>query len=924
MRQKTIATRKRRWLGKAAFGLLLGAAVGAVSCSDDVLTGQPSWLGNSIYERLQEDGSYTTVLRLIDDLDQREVLGHTGSKTLFVASDSAYNEWYKGNDWGVRSYEQLSEAQKKLLLNNSMINNAYLIELMSNVSGTPPVEGMAMRRETAVSLYDSIYIMPASEMPGTQGWAELKGKGKSVAILKDATTPPMIHFLPAYMTYNKITSEDLAILTNGQSTSANEAWVNGKKVVERDITCKNGYVQKVDGVIESSPNMAEIIRQHKNMSRWSQLLDRFSAPYYNAEATRAYQRIYNNEDSVYTLRYFSKRSVGGRSLETLPDNTTQAPATLSFDPGWNHYMYANTMGYDLHYDAGAMIVPTNEALEAWWDTDGRDLQDEYKEWDSIPDATLAKLINVNMLDVFSSTVPSKFGTILNDAKDVLGITKADVDSCFMGCNGVVYLVNRVFTPAEFSSVAYPALAHESTMNIIYWALSGADGAVSELNFLPYLLSMQSTYALLLPSNEAMKNYIDPASYGNMQGDSLEAPSQIEFQYDKTKSISNRVQASRYVTTVDADGNMTQGLRLQQTVGTTVYRKMLADLVDQLIIVIPQQGAKLEDYVAQGYSLFKTKGGTLLRVSMGSNGNLAFEGGWQIEHNSKKLETTEVFEKTNGNGRSYLLEQQMPLGSQKSLYMTLSEHPEYAAFQKVLNYGGLLSQKLNNKYNPANLRNGNWNMRLFDNYNYTVFVPSTDAITSLQDQQLLPSWSIMDRDFDDDAEHKDPTGQITYEDRIDSLCYAMGWYDEFTDGSDEAKELMRNDVDTCLVNIMADFARYHVMDRSVAIGMAPEVGMTGNSYESMKRNPLTGRFYPLVVDYDQTSLTVTDAMGNTQQVQRREGLYNNICREYWFEGSGNTARLFMGSDAVAHLIDKPLRYETMKPWRTVVEEYLKSK
>ena len=128
MKRKTIATRKRRWAARAVCGLLLGATVASLSsCKDDVLTGQPEWLGNSIYERLQEDGGYTTVLRLIDDLDQREVLAHTGSKTLFVASDSAYRHWYGHNDWGVNSYEQLSKAQKKLLLNNSMINNAYLI-----------------------------------------------------------------------------------------------------------------------------------------------------------------------------------------------------------------------------------------------------------------------------------------------------------------------------------------------------------------------------------------------------------------------------------------------------------------------------------------------------------------------------------------------------------------------------------------------------------------------------------------------------------------------------------------------------------------------------------------------------------------------------------------------------------------------------
>ena len=37
----------------AACGLLLGAGM-MQSCDKDILTGQPEWLGNSIYERLQE------------------------------------------------------------------------------------------------------------------------------------------------------------------------------------------------------------------------------------------------------------------------------------------------------------------------------------------------------------------------------------------------------------------------------------------------------------------------------------------------------------------------------------------------------------------------------------------------------------------------------------------------------------------------------------------------------------------------------------------------------------------------------------------------------------------------------------------------------------------------------------------------------
>ena len=900
---------------RAACGFLLGAtvALSLQSCKDDdnVLTGQPDWLGNSIYERLQEEGNYTTVMRLIDDLGQREVLAHTGSRTLFAADDAAYAEWFKNNSWGVGSYEQLTQAQKKLLLNNAMVRNAYLIELMSNANiGGVIMEGMAMRRETAITLYDSIDVMPVSQMPQTGPWATLRSRGKAIPILKAGNhddTPPMIHFLPAYMQFNGISNEDLAILTNGQATSDNEAWVNGMKVVERDITCKNGYVQKVSGVVEGSPNMAEILRQHPQMSMWSHLVDRFSAPYYDKVGTEAYNHEYNTQDSLFCLRYFSKRSYGGQENSRWPDNSTQAQALLSFDPGWNQYIYENTSGYDLHNDAAAMIVPTNKALQKWWENQGSDLRDEYREWDSIPDATLAKLINVNMLPTFTESVPSKFDHVLNDAKEALGITKADVDSCFMGCNGVVYMVNKVFTPAEYSSVAYPALAHESTMNIVYWG-------IDQRNFLPYLLSMDSKYALLLPNNEAMKSYIDPASYGRMQGDSLEAPQLIEFKYDRTKRSTERVQATRYNATVDAEGNITQGIQVEASVDRErtygVIEKMFDDLVDQLIIVIPDKTKTLEDYVAEGYSLFKTKGGTLLRVT-DNGGSLAFEGGWQMDHKHKRLTAQQVFPKVNG--RSYLLTEQMPLATQKSLYMTLKEHPEYQGFLNLLenDYSDLLVTRLNKTYTPADEAHDNKNLRLFDNYNYTVFVPSTEAIARLQQQRLLPTFQEL-RQIGTNGESL-----------LDSLCTAEHWYDYLPPG--EEKEVLQEKVAQAIKDIISDFVRYHVMDRSAAIGLVPDAGMNGaNNYESMKRNLETGRFYPLNVSFDQNGLTVKDIMGNQRRVTKEhDGLYNNIIREYWFQGTGNSRRVYMASSAVAHLIDEPLYYEQMRPWREVVVEYLKN-
>ena len=876
MKHRLIA-RQGRTVAVTACCLLMGTWT-VQSCIDDyTLTGQPSWLGNSIYERLQEDGNYTTLLRLVDDLEQTEVLSHTGSKTLFAANDSAFQAWFGNNPWGVKEYSKLSKAQKKMLLNNTMINNAYLIELLSNVSGTPPLEGMCMRREAATTIYDSVEIMSPAKMPQTAAWQRYRDRDKSIPILKDATTAPMIHFLPKFMQYYNITSEDLAILTNHQATSAKEAWVNSRKVLDRDITCKNGYVQKIDGVIEPMTNMAEVLRQHPDLSMWSKLIDRFSAPYFNATATREYNRLYSNEDSVYTMRYFSKRSAGGTSLSEDPDGETVA-ALLTFDPGWNQYMYSNTMGYDLHYDAGAMIAPTNAALEAWWNNEGKDLQMEYGTWENVPDKTLAKLLNVNMLPTFTEAVPSKFDKVLNDAKEKLGIEAKNVDSCFMACNGVVYMVNKVFSPAEYASVAYPALAHESTMNVIYWA-------IDQLNFLPFLLSMDSRYSLLLPTNEALLWYLDPATYGGIDRLSgMEAPSALEFYFDATQSADKRVQARRFNTNVDADGKITKGVRSQNVVDRDVIDDRLKRLMDDLIIV-----GDVED----GHEYYKTKGGTLIRVSHTTDGRIAFSGGWQSEHNDRAIpvENNEIY--TKENGKSYQLNNEIPMGAQNSIYLTLKGNEAFSEFLNLIDHDGsnLLATKLNNTYNAGLSAQGSKNLTLLDNYNYTVYVPTNESIHDLIDRGLLPTW--------DDYEAMENEG--------------------FADEAavDSAQQIIKN--------IIVSFIRYHVQDHSVAIGMAPELydkdEETGvktpvyvNVYESMKRNPLTGRFYGIESDNSNGQLTVKDVMGHERHVVKQNGLYNNLCREYWFNGTGNTAKIFMASDAVVHQINEPLFYEEMTPWR----------
>ena len=150
---------------------LLVVSLFLVSCDKYIYDDkEPDWLGASIYDYLKTDGNYKNYTRLIEDLGYTEVLSKTGSKTLFVANDSAFTEFYKSNQWGVTGYEKFTPAQKKLILNFSMINNAYLINMLSNYNNGGLKEGAAMRRETAISVLDSLPFNAGGILPASAYW----------------------------------------------------------------------------------------------------------------------------------------------------------------------------------------------------------------------------------------------------------------------------------------------------------------------------------------------------------------------------------------------------------------------------------------------------------------------------------------------------------------------------------------------------------------------------------------------------------------------------------------------------------------------------------------------------------------------------------------------------------------------------------
>lgn len=719
-KRELFRNRFRHWLKVSA--VLMGGMVGVCACSEDydLDENDPTWLGSSIYDYLAERGNYTNMTRMIDDLNYRDVLAKTGSKTLFAADDEAFARFYRTNDWGVSGYDRLSAAQKKMLLFGAMINNSFQVQSLSSTEG--PTEGDCMRRLSALTLYDTVRVMKAEDMPDNPYWKRYRERG-SIVCMTDMSYVPMVHFIEAQLSNKKITNDDYNFIYNYTTNrQTGDASVNGVQIVEHNLKCSNGFVHRMADVLTPLPNMAEIIAHKPQVSTFNRLMERFCAPYKcDRTVVETYNSLYGTQvDSVFQKRFFSEKSQGGQPVNATPD---EGPVNgmLKYDPEWNSYYsgqaQATSADVALQKDMGVIMVPTDEAMAEYWENGaGRVLNDYYGSWDNVPDHVIAELINNNMLSSFIGSVPSKFNSILNDANDPMGIQKEDIDSVWLGCNGAVYLTNKVYSPTSYVSVSFPTMINE-TMNILYWG-------IKRLQYDVYLNLLNSYYSFFVPTNGALLEYVDPVSYGKTQ------TQLFRFHYDGTQlDDADKVWAGIW--------NYDPVLKV---VGDSVGRANYYQIVDRL-------GEILDNHIVignveDGNEYYRTKGGSEIRVKNVARGagGMTVEGSYQINE-GEPLRVAEIYDQSkDGNGKTYILANQPIMGTRKTVRTILGEHAEFAKFAELLDGSGLLETVHSNK-NAC----GGTNLSVFNTYHYTVYVPTNESVEQLQTAGKLPTWEQVERD-----------------------------------------------------------------------------------------------------------------------------------------------------------------------------------
>lgn len=949
----------RKWLTAMCILTMCGLTY---SCSDDydLPDKKPSWLGASIYDYLVDQKNYTNTVRLIQDLGYQEVLERTGSKTLFVADDDAFAKFYQNNSWGVHKYEDLTRSQKSLLLSSSMLDNAYLLEMMTNISsGSTIAKNQCLRQPTSASATDSIpfFAWDGNDIPQTYNeddespdidyWKRFRTQDKGgIWLALDGSTPLMLHFLAGQMGENNITDEDFETLV-GSKREPTDAHIYGSKVIAQDQTCLNGYVDKLDRVLLTPDNMAEMIRTNGKTNIFSHMLDRFSAPFYNASLTSSHLQLTGIRDSVFSKRYFAARTSSGRLDRDPYGNTFQYP--LDYDPGWNEYY---PEGQQLYTDMGAMFVPSDEVLEKYFLPGGAGefLMEAYAKKentaenliyniDQIPLRIICKFVQNLMKTSFINTVPSKYITIMNDAKDPMFGTveggvegfRATIDTTLLANNGAVYIMNQVFAPAAYAAVSAPALVGKD-MKIFNWAISADDSYITNPNSAPlnaffsyYLLAMSSRFSFFIPTDDALGTYYDEVTAQKQQ------PRMLSFYYSTRRQDASAPVKARSYRWDPATNEI--GSAIPGSVQASEINNRLKDLLDSHIIVHSDAEAKTGFGSLNQY--YVTKGGSAVKISNQSDYSLSsdfdqtktgfhVQGGFQIDNDTvcTVLRTYDRRQETTGygNGMTYVIDKPIQT-TMKSVYSVLQGEGETSPFYQFFNLcqvdANLLERagvadsvkKVEDKDTEiqkytifTSSQNGlTDNVRFFNSFRYTVYVPTNEAVLDAIDHGL-PTWEEISE-------------VITNGENEVQAATDAGKSEEEILAITRAYKIKAQAMITCLVN----FLKYHFQDNSI---FADRNAIEPTKYETACINNATNRYRSVKVSstgngtLNVRSVYSTDAAGNdvegpVRKVTDDATLKNIMTRDYTFNAQArNATTIETSSYAVVHQIDGVLNFKQL--------------
>lgn len=462
--------RKKKMLSRVfVFALLTGMTMSCQNLEDDEHYKLPSWSKGNAYEVMQGEGNYNIFLRGLELTGNDGIVAGKSLVTVAAPDDDAFTAFLREKGYG--SIDEMYKEKPQYVNNLIGIHLMYYGFDWDKLVNFRPTDGDAAT-EAQKAVGAGYYYKHRTHCQD------------AIEVVKDENVTREVYhyerFLPVFSTklfetkgidaavnYNYFYPNTPWYSTNNSGDGFNIA--NAAVSNTENIITDNGYLYKVDRVVEPLLTIYDELRENKDYSKFLGIYDEYLQ----------YQIAL--EETNLALG----RNVYVRTHGSLPNIACEWPYGAS-------YIFMQELektGYNI-------FAPTNLALDnffkSYWSK-----EQGYGSLDELD--PLIKQYFINQMfsedkfiifpeEIEKGTVKTSLGTNVNF--DPYSIAQNRRKIC---CNGVLYGMDEMTAPAVFSSVVAPVF-RDTTYNCYLYCVSSS-GLVSSL------AADNSQFVSLIPSNK---------------------------------------------------------------------------------------------------------------------------------------------------------------------------------------------------------------------------------------------------------------------------------------------------------------------------------------------------------------------------------------------------------------------------------------
>lgn len=417
-----------------------------ISCSDftdSEIYQPPENLEGKLFDQIvkEENSDLSVFASCLELTGLSEIINKTGYYTVFAPNNDAFELYFNNHPEYNRNVENIPKVELEKLVRFHIVQNGWTIGQLRSldfqgwIDSGDPFYNKPKGYKRATILLDSLKKEWIKVEKFDSRIVKESGANDYRVVFPDSRKYVPLFYQEYFDAYN-YTSSDYEFYFNRPFDGGSSIYYANGKLMTAEIPAENGFVYKIDQVVEPMENLQQILDKKEEYSAFLSLIYEF--PNFKIDLDETYAQPGVREGLTFDTLY---------SL-TFPDLEFSINKEITGQ-------ITNTVNYTLR-EHNSIISPTNAALDELYN--GIILSSSgyphYANKSVVPDAITRLIINSHMAGelLYREDLVNGFE---NGEKNIVTIDPASIVDVQYGSNGAFLGVNKAIVPFAFKSVAAP-------------------------------------------------------------------------------------------------------------------------------------------------------------------------------------------------------------------------------------------------------------------------------------------------------------------------------------------------------------------------------------------------------------------------------------------------------------------------------------